>query len=102
MGSERLSTVNAMCEQLVANGHQDAALINEWKDDLNEMWQSLSELLDTRREVGIFLSFGLSAHVYQASGSNHNTSILALLGIFLRKARDRRYVKNQLWFDDWN
>ena len=51
VGSERLSTVNAMCDQLVACGHQDAALINEWKEDLNEMWQSLLELLITRREV---------------------------------------------------
>ena len=51
VGSERLSTVNTMCDQLVACGHQDAALINEWKEDLNEMWQSLLELLITRRKV---------------------------------------------------
>jgi len=54
IGQERVSTVNAMCDQLVGCGHQDAAAITEWKDDLNDSWQGLLELLNTRREVRVF------------------------------------------------
>jgi len=50
IGSERLATVNAMCDQLVSNGHQDAVRLTEWKEDLNTLWEGLLELLNTRRE----------------------------------------------------
>lgn len=51
IGTERVSTVNTMCDQLIGAGHQDASLIGEWKEDLNDSWQGLLELLNTRREV---------------------------------------------------
>ena len=30
-------------------GHNDAALIAEWKDNLNDAWADLGELIETRK-----------------------------------------------------
>ena len=51
IGTERVQTVNAVADQLIGTGHSDAALIAEWKNQLNESWEDLLELLQTRREV---------------------------------------------------
>uniref|UniRef100_T1IQM9 Spectrin beta chain n=1 Tax=Strigamia maritima TaxID=126957 RepID=T1IQM9_STRMM len=51
IGSERVSAVNEIADQLIAAGHSDAATIAEWKDGLNEAWADLGELIDTRKQM---------------------------------------------------
>ena len=50
IGSERVQAVNEICDALVAAGHHEAPLIAQWKDGLNEKWQDLLELIDTRTQ----------------------------------------------------
>lgn len=50
-GSERVATVNGIADQLINIGHSDSATIAEWKDSLNEQWQDLLELIETRTQV---------------------------------------------------
>ncbi|XP_065656363.1 spectrin beta chain, non-erythrocytic 1 isoform X4 [Hydra vulgaris] len=50
-GKDRLLTVNAVVDLLIAAGHSDSAIISEWKDKLNRLWDCLLELLDTRKEL---------------------------------------------------
>lgn len=40
-----------MADQLIGNGHNDSAVIAEHKDGLNESWQDLLELIDTRTQM---------------------------------------------------
>ncbi|XP_031340311.1 spectrin beta chain isoform X2 [Photinus pyralis] len=51
IGSERVANVNDIADQLIAVGHSDSATIAEWKDGLNEAWQDLLELIDTRTQM---------------------------------------------------
>ncbi|XP_050537659.1 spectrin beta chain isoform X3 [Daktulosphaira vitifoliae] len=50
-GSERVATVNGIADQLINVGHSDSATIAEWKDSLNEQWQDLLELIETRTQM---------------------------------------------------
>lgn len=50
-GSERVAAVNDIADQLIASGHSDSATIAEWKDGLNEGWQDLLELIETRTQM---------------------------------------------------
>lgn len=56
IGSERVASVNGIADDLIANGHSDSAKIAELKDQLNELWQDLLELIDTRTQVSNRLS----------------------------------------------
>lgn len=56
IGTERVRSVNAMADQLISNGHNDSAIIAEHKDGLNESWQDLLELIDTRTQVNCSFS----------------------------------------------
>lgn len=51
VGSERVAAANEIADQLIAAGHSDAATIAEWKDGLNEAWQDLLELIETRTQM---------------------------------------------------
>ncbi|XP_045479704.1 spectrin beta chain isoform X5 [Harmonia axyridis] len=51
IGSERVAAVNEIADQLIASGHSDSATIAEWKDGLNEGWQDLLELIETRTQM---------------------------------------------------
>ncbi|XP_065222378.1 spectrin beta chain isoform X3 [Planococcus citri] len=51
IGTERVRSVNAMADQLISSGHNDSAVIAEQKDGLNESWQDLLELIDTRTQM---------------------------------------------------
>lgn len=51
IGSERVAAVNDIADQLIAAGHSDSATIAEWKDGLNEAWQDLLELIETRTQM---------------------------------------------------
>ena len=51
IGQERVAQANDICDQLIAAGHTDSATIAEWKDQINEMWADLLELIDTRTEL---------------------------------------------------
>lgn len=53
IGTERVRSVNSMADQLISTGHNDSAVIAEQKDGLNESWQDLLELIDTRTQVRI-------------------------------------------------
>ncbi|CAF0910362.1 unnamed protein product [Didymodactylos carnosus] len=48
IGDERLSHANEMIDILIANGHVDSAQIAESKDQLNESYQDLLEMIETR------------------------------------------------------
>ena len=50
-GTERVAATNAVCDQLIGTGHTDAATIAEWKDQINESWADLLELIETRTKV---------------------------------------------------
>uniref|UniRef100_A0A8C6T0R1 Spectrin beta chain n=1 Tax=Neogobius melanostomus TaxID=47308 RepID=A0A8C6T0R1_9GOBI len=51
VGQERVSAVNQMVDELIDYGHAEAATIAEWKDAVNEAWQDLLELMDTRAQM---------------------------------------------------
>ena len=51
VGNERVATTNGVCDQLIGTGHSDAATIAEWKDNINELWADLLELIETRTKV---------------------------------------------------
>jgi spectrin beta len=46
-----VAAVNGIADQLISAGHSDSATIAEWKDGLNEAWQDLLELIETRTQV---------------------------------------------------
>ena len=50
IGNERLQHANDMIDLLIANGHVDSAQIAELKDTLNESYQDLLEMIDTRSQ----------------------------------------------------
>ncbi len=51
IGQERVAAVNDTCDLLIQAGHSDAATIAEWKDQINEAWTDLLELIDTRTQM---------------------------------------------------
>ncbi|CAH2015628.1 unnamed protein product, partial [Acanthoscelides obtectus] len=51
IGGERVAAVNDVADQLIAAGHSDSATVAEWKDGLNEAWQDLLELIETRMQM---------------------------------------------------
>jgi spectrin beta len=51
IGLERVTAANTACDQLIAAGHSDAPTIALWKDSLNESWENLLELMDTRLQL---------------------------------------------------
>jgi len=51
IGQERVAAVNEICDQLIQAEHSDAATIAEWKDQINEAWADLLELIDTRTQM---------------------------------------------------
>lgn len=51
MGQERVDGVNRQADELINSGHGDAAAVADWKDGLNEAWDDLLELLDTRTQI---------------------------------------------------
>lgn len=51
IGQERVAGANEICDQLIAAGHSDSAIIAQWKDQLNEAWTDLLELIDTRTQM---------------------------------------------------
>ncbi|VDP81412.1 unnamed protein product, partial [Echinostoma caproni] len=50
-GSKRLSTVTSQCVRLIGQGHPDAADIATAKDNVNEAWADLLELIETRKQL---------------------------------------------------
>jgi spectrin beta len=48
IGNERLQHANGMIDLLISNGHVDSAQIAELKDSLNESYQDLLEMIETR------------------------------------------------------
>ena len=51
IGTERVNGVNEIADYLILKGHSDAATIAEQKDGLNEAWQDLLELIETRTQM---------------------------------------------------
>ncbi|XP_075257408.1 spectrin beta chain, non-erythrocytic 1-like isoform X2 [Convolutriloba macropyga] len=51
VGHERVSQVSDACDAMIEQGHGDAVLIAEWKEHLNEIWNDLLELMDTRTQL---------------------------------------------------
>ena len=52
VGTEKVARVNRVCDKLIDDEHADAATIAEWRDQINEAWADLLELIDTRTRVG--------------------------------------------------
>ncbi|XP_073410266.1 spectrin beta chain, erythrocytic [Dendrobates tinctorius] len=72
IGQERIDNVNILIEELIDAGHSEAATIAEWKDNLNESWADLLELIDTRVQL---LSASYDLHKYFYDG----TEILCMI-----------------------
>ncbi|KAK7507079.1 hypothetical protein BaRGS_00001930 [Batillaria attramentaria] len=51
IGQERVASANEVCDQLISLDHSDSAIIAEWKDNVNEAWADLLELIDTRTQL---------------------------------------------------
>ncbi|KAK7104923.1 spectrin beta chain-like isoform X2 [Littorina saxatilis] len=51
IGQERVASANEICDQLISLDHSDSATIAEWKDNVNEAWADLLELIDTRTQL---------------------------------------------------
>ncbi|VDP23499.1 unnamed protein product [Soboliphyme baturini] len=51
IGSERVSKANQECDMLMSMHHPDAPTVALWKDNLNEAWENLLELIDTRTQM---------------------------------------------------
>lgn len=51
IGTERVAKANDRCDRLISIGHTDAPTIALWKDSLNEAWENLQELIDTRTQA---------------------------------------------------
>ncbi|CAJ0961934.1 unnamed protein product, partial [Mesorhabditis belari] len=51
IGADRVANANDACDALIASGHSDAPTIALWKDSLNEAWENLLELMDTRAQI---------------------------------------------------
>ncbi|XP_013782687.1 spectrin beta chain-like isoform X2 [Limulus polyphemus] len=50
-GTERVIDFNQSADNLITLGHSDSATIAEWKDNVNEAWTDLLELIDTRIQM---------------------------------------------------
>ncbi|XP_063803271.1 spectrin beta chain, erythrocytic [Pseudophryne corroboree] len=72
IGQERIDNVNILIEELIDAGHSEAAMIAEWKDNLNESWADLLELIDTRIQL---LSASYDLHKFFYDG----TEILSMI-----------------------
>ncbi|XP_074548254.1 spectrin beta chain, erythrocytic isoform X2 [Halichoeres trimaculatus] len=51
VGQERVDLVNQTIDELIEAGHTEAAAMAEWKDNINESWADLLELIDTRAQL---------------------------------------------------
>ncbi|XP_071480653.1 spectrin beta chain, non-erythrocytic 1-like [Diadema antillarum] len=51
IGTEKVAHTNRTCDKLIEDGHADAATIAEWRDQINEAWADLRELIETRTQM---------------------------------------------------
>lgn len=51
IGTERVAAANEICDKLIDAEHTDADKIAQWKDNLNEAWQDLLEMIETRTQM---------------------------------------------------
>uniref|UniRef100_A0A8C4TM46 Spectrin beta chain n=1 Tax=Erpetoichthys calabaricus TaxID=27687 RepID=A0A8C4TM46_ERPCA len=65
IGQERVDNVNLLIDELIDKGHSEAATIAEWKDNINESWGDLLELIDTRAQL-LNSSYNLHKYFYDA------------------------------------
>ncbi|XP_038072907.1 spectrin beta chain, non-erythrocytic 1-like isoform X2 [Patiria miniata] len=65
IGTQRVANVNRMADNLIDAGHTDSAIIAEWKDQLNESWADLLELMETRTMM-LAASYELHKFYYDA------------------------------------
>ncbi|MGH0114477.1 UNVERIFIED_CONTAM: hypothetical protein FKN15_018796 [Acipenser sinensis] len=72
IGQERVDNVNRVIDGLIDREHSEAATMAEWKDNLNESWGDLLELIDTRSQL---LTTSYDLHKYFYDGKE----LLALL-----------------------
>lgn len=63
IGTERVNAGNEIADALMNMGHADAALIAQWKDQLNEAWGDLLELIETRTQM-LEASYKLHKYYY--------------------------------------
>ncbi|XP_043930077.1 spectrin beta chain, erythrocytic-like isoform X2 [Protopterus annectens] len=72
IGQERVDNVNILIDELIDAGHFEAVTMADWKDNLNESWADLLELIDTRLQL---LTASYDLHKYFCDGNE----ILALI-----------------------
>uniref|UniRef100_W5N7P3 Spectrin beta chain n=1 Tax=Lepisosteus oculatus TaxID=7918 RepID=W5N7P3_LEPOC len=63
IGQERVDNVNLLIDELIDSGHSEAATMAEWKDNVNESWGDLLELIDTRTQL-LNSSYDLHKYFY--------------------------------------
>ncbi|XP_028393281.1 spectrin beta chain, non-erythrocytic 1-like isoform X3 [Dendronephthya gigantea] len=72
IGNERLAKTNEICDQLIGTGHSDAATIAQHKDNVNEAWANLQELMNTRIQL---LEAAKQLHMY----NSHAKEVLGMI-----------------------
>ncbi|XP_066550926.1 spectrin beta chain, erythrocytic isoform X2 [Amia ocellicauda] len=65
IGQERVDNVNLLINELINTEHTEAATMAEWKDNLNESWGDLLELIDTRAQL-LTSSYDLHKYFYDS------------------------------------
>ncbi|XP_033634187.1 spectrin beta chain-like [Asterias rubens] len=65
IGTQRVANVNRIADNLIEAGHTDSSIIAEWKDQLNESWADLLELMETRTMM-LAASYELHKFYYDA------------------------------------
>ena len=73
MGQERVDSVNQIIDGLIEGGHREAAALAEWKDNINESWADLLEMIDTRAQL-LTASYDLLKYVLSTTTNNNNNN----------------------------
>ncbi|KAJ8401132.1 hypothetical protein AAFF_G00387140 [Aldrovandia affinis] len=63
VGQERVDAVTQTIDRLIESGHSEAAAMAEWRDNVNESWADLLELIDTRKQL-LTSSYDLLKYFY--------------------------------------
>uniref|UniRef100_A0A8C0FVT8 Spectrin beta chain n=1 Tax=Chelonoidis abingdonii TaxID=106734 RepID=A0A8C0FVT8_CHEAB len=78
MGQKHVDRVNLDIQHMIGNDHSEAATMAVWKDELNESWADLLELIDTRMQL---LATSYELHKYCYDGTE-------ILGLIQEKQRE--------------
>lgn len=97
IGQERVASANEICDQLIALDHSDSATIAEWKDNVNEAWADLLELIDTRTQL-LQASWELHKFFYECKDTLERIYVSASSQFFCFVFFKSTLLQNQLLY----